>query len=83
MYHAPEGQKALVLTGRINPLILQKKKQRKLISETVAPKSVVFSMACTMNDIACINAMKWFQGVAFIFFKRLLRYSKAIIGLFE
>ena len=44
------------------------KPKRKLISETVAENQLFFSVACTMNDIACTNAMKWFREQ--IFFSR-------------
>ena len=43
----------------------EEKAKRKLISETVAPNQLFFSMACAMNDIACINAMKWFRELLY------------------
>lgn len=44
------------------------KARRKLISEAVAENQLFFSVACTMNDAICINAMKWFRED--IFFSR-------------
>lgn len=62
LYHAPKGQKALVFSReRQNFLFTEDKAKRKLISETVADNQLFFSVACTMNDIACVNAMKWFR----------------------
>ena len=36
--------------------------KRKLISETINKNQLFFSVACTMNDQACINAMNWFRN---------------------
>lgn len=33
----------------------------KLISEAVAENQLLFSVACTMNDGICVNAVKWFR----------------------
>ena len=71
LFHAPKRQKALVFsrTGqtfsfRENP----EKKRRQLISEAVAPNQLYFAVACTMNETACIEAMRWFREA--IFFSR-------------
>jgi len=53
-----------------------------LISEAVAPNQLYFAVACTMNEKACITAMKWFREC--LFFSRdytdiphqLLEYSE-------
>ena len=69
LYHAPKGQKALVFSRKDQKFsFTEDKNKRKLISETVAENQLFFSVACTMNDIACINAMKWFREQ--IFFSR-------------
>lgn len=82
LYHAPKGQKALVFSreGQVFSFTEDKAK-RKLISETVAENQLFFSVACTMNDAACANAMRWFRER--VFFSReyadiprqLLEYS--------
>ncbi len=62
LYHAPKGQKALVFLREEQKFsFTEDKAKRKLISETVAENQLFFSVACTMNDIACTNAMKWFR----------------------
>ena len=69
LYHAPKGQKALVFSRREQAFTFtEEKAKRKLISETVAENQLFFSVACTMNDSACANAMKWFRER--IFFSR-------------
>lgn len=69
LYHAPKGQKALVfLRDGQSFSFTEDKPKRKLISETVAKNQLFFSVACTMNDAACVNAMKWFREQ--IFFSR-------------
>lgn len=82
LYHAPKGQKALVFSREKQVFsFTEAKARRKLISETVAPNQLYFSVACTMNDIACVTAMSWFRDR--IFFSRdysdiprqLLEYS--------
>lgn len=82
LYHAPKGQKALIFSRTLQKFnFTEEKTRRKLISETVAENQLFFSVACTMNDAACINAMKWFRED--IFFsrdytdipKQLLEYS--------
>ena len=82
LYHAPEGQKALVFSREQQKFnFTEDKARRKLISETVAENQLFFSVACTMNDAVCTKAMKWFRED--IFFSRdytdipqqLLEYS--------
>lgn len=69
LYHAPKGQKALVFSREEQVFTFtEEKAKRKLISETVAENQLFFSVACTMNDLACVNAMKWFRER--IFFSR-------------
>lgn len=66
LYHSPKGQKALVFS-RENQIFkfTEDKAKRTLISETVAPNQLFFSVACTMNDSICVNAMKWFREQLF------------------
>lgn len=82
LYHAPKGQKALVFSREQQKFnFTEEKARRKLISETVAENQLFFSVACTMNDVVCAKAMKWFRED--IFFSRdytdipqqLLEYS--------
>lgn len=82
LYHAPKGQKALVFSRKLQKFnFTEDKARRKLISETVAENQLFFSIACTMNDAACISAMKWFRE--YVLFsrdytdipKQLLEYS--------
>ena len=69
LYHAPKGQKAQVFVRKGQSFsFTEDKAKRKLISETVAENQLFFSIACTMNDTACVNAMKWFRED--IFFSR-------------
>lgn len=69
LYHAPKGQKALVFSrDRQNFSFTVDKAKRKLISEAVAENQLFFSVACTMNDAACVEAMRWFRER--IFFSR-------------
>lgn len=66
LYHAPKGQKALVFSREEQSFsFTTDKAKRKLISETVAENQLFFSVACTMNDAACIGAMKWFREELF------------------
>lgn len=66
LYHAPKKQKALVFSRENqNFTFTEEKPRRKLISETVAPNQLFFSIACTMNDSACVGAMKWFRECVF------------------
>ncbi|MCD8362753.1 MAG: ATP-binding protein, partial [Lachnospiraceae bacterium] len=69
LYYAPKGQKALVFRRENQTFhFTEDKAKRKLISKTVAPNQLFFSMACTMNDAVCVNAMKWFRE--FLYFSR-------------
>lgn len=82
LYHAPKGQKATVFVreGK-NYTFTEDKNKRKLISEAVADNQLFFSVACTMNDVACVGAMRWFRE--YVYFSRdysdipeqLLEYS--------
>ena len=82
LYHAPKGQRAMVFSREEQKFTFTEDKlRRNLISETVAPNQLFFSIACTMNDTACVKAMKWFREA--IYFSRdysdipqqLLEYS--------
>ena len=82
LYHAPKGQRAMVFSREEQKFTFTEDKlRRNLISETIAPNQLFFSIACTMNDTACIKAMKWFREA--IYFSRdysdiphqLLEYS--------
>lgn len=62
LYHAPKGQRAMVFSREEQKFTFTEDKlRRNLISETVAPNQLFFSIACTMNDTACVKAMKWFR----------------------
>lgn len=62
LYHAPKGQKALVFSRKEQDFTFtEEKAKRKLMSEIIAENQLFFSVACTMNDAACINAMRWFR----------------------
>ncbi len=62
LYHAPKGQKALVFSREGQDFTFtEEKAKRKLISATIADNQLFFSIACTMNDASCINAMRWFR----------------------
>lgn len=83
LYHAPKGQKALVFLREGQKFsFTEDKAKRKLISEAVAENQLFFSIACTMNDVACTNAMKWFREQLFFsrdyadIPKQLLDYSE-------
>ena len=69
LYHAPKGQKALIFsrTGQ-DFSFTEDKAKRNMIGEMVAVNQLFFSVACTMNDSACVSAMKWFREC--IFFSR-------------
>ena len=41
------------------------KSKRALIGEMVAENQLFFSVACTMNDAACVAAMRWFRDQVF------------------
>lgn len=66
LYHTPNGQKALVFSRDGQTFSFHtEKKRRGLISHAVAPNQLFFSVACTMNDDACVAAMKWFRECIF------------------
>ncbi len=62
LFYAPKGQKALVFS-RVGQdfKFTEEKSRRKLIAETVSKNQLFFSVACTMNDAACVSAMRWFR----------------------
>lgn len=69
LYYAPKGQRAQVFVREGQKFsFTADKAKRKLISEAVAENQLFFSIACTMNDTICVNAMKWFRED--IFFSR-------------
>lgn len=85
LYHAPKGQKSLVFFREGQQFEFREngdKRKRQLISEAVAANQLYFAVACTMNEQACVNAMRWFRDG--IFFSRdytdipeqLLNYSE-------
>lgn len=85
LYHAPKGQKSMVFEREYQTFTFREnteKRKRQLISEAVAPNQLYFAIACTMNEKACIAAMKWFRE--YLFFSRdytdiphqLLEYSE-------
>ena len=62
LYHAPKGQKALVFAREGQEFTFtEEKARRNLISQVVAENQLFFSVACTMNDVACSKAMTWFR----------------------
>ena len=66
----PEGV-AVMLFYTVGELFQDKavdKAKRNMIGEMVAGNQLFFSVACTMNDSACVSAMKWFREC--IFFSR-------------
>ena len=66
LYHAPKGQKALVFKRTEQHFdFTEDKSKRALIGEMVAENQLFFSVACTMNDAACVAAMRWFRDQAF------------------
>ena len=83
LYHSPKGEKALVFSRKEQSFTFTKdKSKRRMISKMVAQNQLFFSVACTMNDAACVSAMKWFRDC--LFFSRdysdipsqLLEYSE-------
>lgn len=69
LYHAPKGKKSLVFSREgQNYSFTEDKARRKLISKAVAQNQLYFSIACTMNDAACVRAMRWFRE--YIYFSR-------------
>lgn len=66
LYHAPNGQKALVFARAFQKFdFTQDKATRELISKVVATNQLFFAVACTMNDLDCVAAMKWFRTCVF------------------
>ena len=66
LYHAPKKQKALVFSREWQEFTFtEEKPRRRLISEAVRDNQLFFSVACTMNDSACISAMRWFRECVF------------------
>ena len=66
LYHAPKGQKALVFKRTEQHFdFTGDKSKRALIGEMVAENQLFFSVACTMNDAACVAAMRWFRDQVF------------------
>lgn len=64
LYHSPKGQKALVFSRSCQDFEFREgpdKKKRELICEAVAQNQLYFSVACTMNEKACVSAMRWFR----------------------
>lgn len=62
LFHAPKGQKATVFTrAEQNFSFIEDKALRKLIGKMVSENQLFFSVACTMNDSACVKAMQWFR----------------------
>ena len=66
LYHAPKGQKALIF-NRTNQQFsfTEDKNKRSLIGEMVAENQLFFSVACTMNDVACVAAGRWCREQGF------------------
>lgn len=66
LYHAPKKQRALIFnrTGQ-EFSFTEDQSKRKMIGEMVAENQLFFSVACTMNDAACIAAMRWFRNQVF------------------
>lgn len=82
LYYAPKGQKAQVFVRKEQEFsFTADKAKRKMISKTVAENQLFFSIACTMNDAVCINAMRWFREDLFFsrdytdIPKQILEYS--------
>lgn len=68
LFSAPHGQKALIFDRDHQTFSFREnaeKKKRQLISETVGPNQLYFSIACTMNESSCISAMRWFREAVF------------------
>ena len=57
LYHAPKGKKALVFNRTAREFsFTEEKAKRGMIGEMVADNQLFFSVACTMNDAACVAA---------------------------
>ena len=85
LYHSPKGQRSLVFSRSGQEFHFptnNMKRRRELISEAVAANQLYFAVACTMNEQACVDAMRWFREcVRFSrgyadFPKQLLEYSE-------
>ena len=83
LYHAPKGQKALIFSRTAQKFsFTEEKTKRGLIGEMVADNQLFFSVACTMNDVPCIAAMRWFRDQVYFsrdYFdipKQLIEYSE-------
>ena len=62
LYHAPKGKEAMVFERNHQQFqFTSETAKRKLISETVAENQLFFSVACTLNDVDCVAAMRWFR----------------------
>ena len=64
LYHAPKGQRSLVFSRAGQEFHFPAnnlKRRRELIGETVAANQLYFAVACTMNEQACVSAMRWFR----------------------
>lgn len=71
LYHAPKGQRSMVFERNYQDFSFREnaeKKKRQLISEAVAANQLYFAVACTMNEKACVSAMRWFRD--YVFFSR-------------
>lgn len=85
LYYAPKGQRSLVFSRSGQEFHFPSnnmKRKREMIGEAVAENQLYFAVACTMNESACISAMRWFRecirfsrGYA-DFPKQLLEYSE-------
>ena len=66
LYHAPNRQKALVFerTGQ-EFKFTEDKSKRTMMAKMVGENQLFFSVACTMNDSNCIEAMQWFRNQVF------------------
>lgn len=83
LYYAPKGKKTRIFTRDAQSYVFgEEKSKRKLISEFVAENQLFFSVACTMNDSECINAMSWFRDKIYFaqdfsdFPQQMISYSK-------
>ncbi len=66
LYHAPKKQKALIFRRIAQDFsFTEEKAKRSMISKMVAENQLFFSVACTMNDTACVAAMRWFREQVF------------------
>ncbi len=83
LYHAPNSKKALVFSRTLQNFAFTKDKAtRKLISKVVAPNQLFIAAACTMNDLDCVTAMKWFRTCVF-FFRDYTDLSPRLLENFE